>query len=280
MNFSPALLFTLPSGFLYQTCLFLTGLMAGSFLNVVVYRLPIMLKQQRTPDANTFNLCFPSSHCPKCKDAIRFWQNIPLISWLLLRGKCHCCKGHIPVRYPLCELTCALLFLGSSFLFSTPIALLSALLLIWFLLALSLIDISTFLLPDILTLPLMWLGLLLHSLSGSVSLHDALYGAATGYLSLWSLFWSFRILCKKEGMGYGDFKLMAALGAWVGWQPLLYLYILAAMLGLSYSLTRSLLRKTAGEIPFGPCLSLAGALVYISQNSNPFWLMVLLSPIG
>lgn len=270
LNFLTALTFPLPSGFLYSCGIFGLGLIAGSFLNVVVHRLPMMLKQQ----ASTFNLCFPASRCPECKHALSFWENIPLVSWLLLLGQCRHCKLPISVRYPLCELASALLFLGASFLFNTPIILLSALLLTWFLLALSLIDISTYLLPDTLTLPLMWLGLLVNAISGSISLHDALYGAAAGYLSLWCLFWGFRIVCNKEGMGYGDFKLLSALGAWVGWQPLPYLCILAAMLGICYFLARAICLKTSGKLPFGPCLSLAGAVIYISQNNNQFWLMV------
>lgn len=250
------------------------GLIAGSFLNVVVYRLPLMLEHKGQSDKSPFNLCFPASHCPECKHIISLWQNIPLLSWLFLRGKCHFCHICISVRYPITELVCALLFLGASFLFTTPLSLLCSLVLMWFLLALSLIDISTYLLPDILTLPLMWLGLLIHSISGVVTLNDALYGAAVGYLALWSIFWAFRICCKKDGMGYGDFKLLSALGAWVGWQPLPYLCILAAILGISYSIARFLLQKKSGELPFGPCIALAGVMIYISQNNSQFWLMV------
>jgi len=275
LNSSSAITFLFPSNLLLSCSIFIAGLIAGSFLNVVVYRLPIMLKRQAMPDGTSFNLCFPPSHCPRCRQSIRFWQNIPLLSWLLLHGKCHRCHVPIPVRYPLTELSCALLFLGASFFFTTPLALLSSCVLSWFLLALSLIDIRTYLLPDMLTLPLLWLGLIINSISSQgVTLNDALYGAVAGYLALWVLFWWFRIFCKKEGMGYGDFKFLSALGGWVGWQPLPYLCIMAAVLGVSYSVMRSLLNKTSGKIPFGPCLALAGGVVYISQGNIQFWLMI------
>lgn len=249
------------------------GLAAGSFLNVVVYRLPMMLNKHQPEYECQLNLCFPASHCTECKHPLRFWQNIPLLSWLLLQGRCHYCHVKIPLHYPLNELACALLFLGMSLLFDTPFTLISALVLMWFLLALSLIDSSTYLLPDMLTLPLMWLGLLVHSVTSEVTIHDSLYGAVAGYLALWSLYWGFKILSNKEGMGYGDFKLLAALGAWMGWQSLPYLCILAALIGLVFITMRAFVRKKTGKIPFGPCLAIAGAVVYISQESNIFWLM-------
>jgi prepilin signal peptidase PulO-like enzyme (type II secretory pathway) len=165
------------------------------------------------------------------------------------------------------------MFLGLSFLFTMPLSLLSALILFWFLLALSLIDLATYLLPDRLTLPLLWAGLLVHSISGEVTLQDALYGAAAGYMALWLLYWGVKIVSGKEGMGYGDFKLLAALGAWVGWQMLPYLCILAALAGIVFALVRMGVYKMSEQIPFGPCLAMAGALIYISQESNIVWLM-------
>lgn len=273
LNYSSIVDFLSLPNVIYHNIVFAIGLTAGSFLNVVVYRLPLMLNRHRPEDRNQLNLCFPASHCTKCKHPLRFWQNVPLFSWLLLRGRCHYCHVKIPLAYPLSELACALLFLCMSLLFDAPFTLLSALILMWFLLALSLIDSSTYLLPDMLTLPLMWLGLLTHSVAGEVTLHDSLYGAVAGYLALWGLYWGYRILRDKEGMGYGDFKLLAALGAWVGWQSLPYLCILAALIGLSFTLVRVMVRKTTNEIPFGPCLALAGGVVYISQESNVFWLM-------
>lgn len=250
------------------------GLLMGSFLNVVVYRLPLIIDGDCHSPLGSLSLSFPASHCPRCKEPLKYWQNIPVISWLVLRGKCHFCHSPISIKYPLIEILCAVMFWGASSLFPTPLSLFSALLLFWFLLALSLIDLGTLLLPDKLTLPLLWLGLLVHSVSGVVSLQDALYGAVLGYLVLWILYWAIKILTGKEGMGYGDFKLLAALGAWVGWQMLPYLCILAALAGIVLSLSRFALGVTSKHIPFGPCLSLAGAAIYISQESKLVWLML------
>ncbi|TDS93296.1 type 4 prepilin peptidase 1 [Rahnella sp. BIGb0236] len=261
------------SGGFYYTSVAIFGLLLGSFLNVVVYRLPLMIQHDGQQGECGFNLSLPASHCPACKHPLQYWQNIPVLSWLLLRGKCHYCAAPIAKRYPLTEAGCAVMFLGLSFLFTTPLSLLSALLLFWFLLALSLIDLATYLLPDRLTLPLLWAGLLIHSISGEVTLQDALYGAVAGYLVLWVLYWGVKIVSGKEGMGYGDFKLLAALGAWVGWQMLPYLCILAALTGIVFALVRVGLYKMSEQIPFGPCLALAGALVYISQESRTIWLM-------
>ncbi|WP_330985787.1 MULTISPECIES: A24 family peptidase [Enterobacterales] len=263
---------SLPAGF-YHTCITILGLLMGSFLNVVVYRLPLMIQNDDTQSAHNFNLSVPASHCPSCKHSLKYWQNIPLLSWLLLHGKCHYCSVTIPKRYTLTEVGCATMFLGLSFLFTTPLSLVSALLLFWFLLALSLIDLATYLLPDSLTLPLLWTGLLMHSISSEVTLQDAVYGAVAGYLMLWILYWGVKLISGKEGMGYGDFKLLAALGAWMGWQMLPYLCILAAMAGIVFALVRVGRYKMLVQIPFGPCLSLAGALVYISQQSRIIWLM-------
>ena len=263
---------SLPDGF-FHTCVAVLGLLLGSFLNVVVYRLPLMIHNEGQLTGHGFNLSLPASHCPACKHPLKYWQNIPVLSWLLLRGKCQYCAAAISKRYPLTEAGCAAMFLGLSFLFTTPLSLLSALLLFWFLLALSLIDLATYLLPDRLTLPLLWAGLLVHSISGEVTLQDALYGAAAGYMALWLLYWGVKIVSGKEGMGYGDFKLLAALGAWVGWQMLPYLCILAALAGTVFALVRMGLCKMSDQIPFGPCLAMAGALIYISQESKIVWLM-------
>lgn len=262
----------LPDGF-FHTCVAVLGLLLGSFLNVVVYRLPLMIHNEGQLTGHGFNLSLPASHCPACKHPLKYWQNIPVLSWLLLRGKCHYCAAAISIRYPLTEAGCAAMFLGLSFLFTMPLSLLSALILFWFLLALSLIDLATYLLPDRLTLPLLWAGLLVHSISGEVTLQDALYGAAAGYMALWLLYWGVKIVSGKEGMGYGDFKLLAALGAWVGWQMLPYLCILAALAGIVFALVRMGVYKMSEQIPFGPCLAMAGALIYISQESNIVWLM-------
>lgn len=267
------LLSVFPHAFFYGSVT-IFGLLMGSFLNVVVYRLPLIIERPECFIEHRLNLCFPASHCPSCKHPLKYWQNIPLISWLILKGKCHFCHDAISIRYPLVEVFCALMFLGMSLLFITPWGLFSALRLCWLLLALSLIDFSTYLLPDTLTLPLLWSGLLINSFSGEVTLHDAFYGAVAGYLALWCLYWGVKLLSGKEGMGYGDFKLLAALGAWIGWQALPYVCIIAALAGIIFSLGRSAIYKTSGQIPFGPFLALAGAAMYISQESKVVWLML------
>ena len=263
---------SLPGGF-YHGSLAVLGLLMGSFLNVVVYRLPLMILHDEQY-ADNFNLSLPASHCPSCKHPLKSWQNVPVLSWLVLRGRCHYCASAIPKRYPLTEAGCAILFLALSFLFTTPQSLLGALILFWILLALSLIDLATYLLPDRLTLPLLWAGLLFHSVYGEVTLQDALYGAVAGYLALWFLYWGVKLVSGKAGMGSGDFKLLAALGAWVGWQMLPYLCIFAALAGIIFALIRINLFKMPEQTPFGPCLAFAGALIYISQESNTIWLML------
>lgn len=260
-------------GWFFHSCIATFGLLTGSFLNVVVYRIPMAICHPERFTTGSFNLCLPGSHCPRCQHALPCWQNIPLLSWLVLKGRCHYCCGTISVSYPLTEGICAIGFLGLSCVFSTPTTLCAALILFWFLLALSLIDLSTSLLPDSLTLPLLWAGLLIHSFSGNVTLQDALYGAAGGYLSLWFLYWGVKIITGKEGMGYGDFKLLAALGAWVGWQMLPHLCILSALSGIVFALISRRDDKVVKQVPFGPSLASAGFIVYISQQSESVWLM-------
>jgi leader peptidase (prepilin peptidase)/N-methyltransferase len=263
----------LSQGWLFHSCVTLLGLLAGSFLNVVVYRLPKVIGRAGGKTKDTFNLCFPASHCPSCKHALRYWQNIPLLSWVILQGRCHYCHGAISPSYPLTEGFCAAGFLALSFMLPGPATLFATLILFWFLLALSLIDLATYLLPDSLTLPLLWIGLLVHSLMGKVPLQDAVYGAAAGYLSLWLLYWGVKAITGKEGMGYGDFKLLAALGAWVGWQMLPNLCILAALTGMVFVLVSEGRNQITKQIPFGPSLASAGLLVYVSQQSESVWLM-------
>ncbi|AGH43569.1 prepilin peptidase [Paraglaciecola psychrophila 170] len=221
---------------------FIVSLMVGSFLNVVIYRLPVMMERawkadvaeytasqtQAAPATDSshsskeapFNLAKPDSTCPKCQHKIRAWENIPFISWLLLRGKCSQCKNPISMRYPLVELATGLLSTLVAWHFGFGLAGFAAVIATWLLIAMTFIDLDTMLLPDQLTLSLLWLGLLMSIESPFVSSQDALIGAAAGYLSLWSLYWAFKLLTGKEGMGYGDFKLLAAIGAWVGWQHL------------------------------------------------------------
>ena len=261
------------------------GLLVGSFLNVVIHRVPIMLERswrreclaldgKEPPAEAPYNLIHPRSACPGCKAPIGALQNIPVISWLALRGRCAGCRRPIGVRYPVVELATAAMSGLVAWRFGASWSTGAALVLTWFLIALAVIDIDTQLLPDSMTLPLLWLGLLLPLLLPitdqrlPVDLRTAVIGAAAGYLSLWSVYHLFKLLTGKEGMGYGDFKLLAALGAWLGWQMLLPIIIGAAGVGAIVGLTSLLLGKRGKGVPmaFGPYLAAAG------------WLMLLCGP--
>jgi leader peptidase (prepilin peptidase) / N-methyltransferase len=278
---------------LFAGSVFFLGLIVGSFLNVVIYRLPIMLERdwrsqaaevlagaapatESTPAAPRFSLITPGSACPNCKAPIKPWQNIPVVSWLLLRGRCAACRTRISPRYPAVELATGILsaWAGWHFGFGAPAA--CALLLTWALIALTGIDIDHQLLPDSITLPLMWAGLLAAVVLGPkmgstlpVSAQEALIGAMAGYVSLWLVFHAFRLITGKEGMGYGDFKLFAALGAWLGWKLLPLIILLSAasgaLLGIAMILLRG--RDRAAPIPFGPYLAAAGWLAMMYGNS-------------
>ncbi|MBT0585540.1 prepilin peptidase [Alteromonas oceanisediminis] len=261
---------------------FVISLMVGSFLNVVIYRLPIMMEKSwqreyqsyfsqattqhaeepQTASVEPFNLVKPDSTCPACGHRIRAWENIPVVSWLLLRGKCTSCQTRISLRYPLVELTTALLSVWVAVHFGYGSAALCAIVLTWLLIAMTGIDIDKMLLPDELTLPLLWFGLLISLDSVFVSPAEAIIGAAAGYLSLWSVYWSFKLLTGKEGMGYGDFKLLAALGAFTGWQGLPIIVILSSLVGAIVGISLIALRKNDATqaIPFGPYLAVAGWL--------------------
>ncbi|MFI8691156.1 prepilin peptidase [Stutzerimonas kunmingensis] len=250
----------------------LLGLLIGSFLNVVIYRLPIMMQREwraqaleylecpPEPVRERFNLLLPSSRCPHCDHQIRSWENIPLVSWLALRGKCSSCRAPISSRYPLVELACGLLsgYVAWHFGFTWQAG--AMLVLTWGLVAMSMIDIDHQLLPDSLVLPLLWLGLILNSFGLFVSLESALWGAVAGYLSLWSVYWLFKLVTGKEGMGYGDFKLLAMLGAWGGWQVLPLTILLSSVVGavLGTILLRVQRAESSTPIPFGPYLAIAG----------------------
>lgn len=250
----------------------LLGLLVGSFLNVVIYRLPVMMqrdwrKQAREilelpeePERGTFNLVLPNSCCPNCGHQIRPWENIPVLSYLFLRGKCAGCKAPISKRYPLIELACGLLSGYVAFHFGFGWQAAGMLLLTWGLLAMSMIDCDHQLLPDALVLPLLWLGLIANQFGLFTSLEDALWGAIAGYLSLWSVYWLFKLLTGKEGMGYGDFKLLAMLGAWGGWQVLPLTILLSSLVGavLGVIMLRLRNQETSTPIPFGPYLAIAG----------------------
>ena len=240
-----------------------------------------MLALPSTPPeatGETFNLAFPPSRCPACSASIKWYQNIPLVSWLALRGKCASCGVAISKRYPAVELICGLLAWLCAVQFGVSIWMVAALGLSLTLVALTLIDFDTFLLPDNITLPLTWAGVLLALLAVSpVSLEEAVIGAMVGYLSLWSLYWLFKLLTGREGMGYGDFKLTAALGAWLGWQALPMVLLISALVGLvvGVPLTKFAKGKTEHGIPFGPYLAIAGIICLLFGNSIAPYLLAI-----
>jgi leader peptidase (prepilin peptidase)/N-methyltransferase len=250
----------------------LIGLVVGSFLNVVILRMPKMLEQQWhrdcmelqgesvTVDEKPFNLNHPPSHCPGCGHRIKPWENIPILSWILLNGRCSNCAKPISPRYPIVEALTAVVSIIVALHFGITWEALAALLLSWSLIALSLIDFDVQLLPDSITLPFLWLGMLLSLFGLFTDAHSAIIGAILGYLSLWSVYQVFKRLTGKEGMGYGDFKLLAMLGAWLGWQYLPQIIMLSALVGAIVGLSLILLRGHDKNIPipFGPYLAAAG----------------------
>ncbi|MES2950616.1 MAG: A24 family peptidase [Pseudomonadota bacterium] len=248
------------------------GLLIGSFLNVVIHRIPKMLERQwadecaemsgQTPaPGETFNLVLPGSRCPHCGHTIRWYENVPVVSYLFLRGGCSACKAPIGIRYPIVEIATSALFFFCAWRWGASVPGLLWCTFSATLLALALIDWDTTLLPDDLTLPLLWLGLIAAAMQWTpISLNAALWGAVAGYLSLWSVYWAFKLITGKEGMGYGDFKLYAALGAWFGWQALIPIILLAsvigAIVGIAMKFTTGL--REGGYVPFGPFLAGAG----------------------
>lgn len=270
----------------FVVCALVLGLLVGSFLNVVVYRLPKMMLQDwkaqarevlelpAEPKPETFNLLLPHSRCPHCAHRIRTWENLPVVSYLFLGGKCSSCKAPISKRYPLVELVCGLLsaFVAWHFGFGWQAA--GVLVLSWGLLSMSLIDADHQLLPDVIVLPLLWLGLIVNAFGLFASLTDALWGAVFGYLVLWAVFWLFKLVTGKEGMGYGDFKLLAMLGAWGGWQILPLTILLSSFVGAVLGLILLRLRnvETSTPIPFGPYLAIAGwiALLWGDQITTSY----------
>ncbi|MFC3396270.1 prepilin peptidase [Brenneria rubrifaciens] len=266
-----------PAGWL--GALALTGLMVGSFLNVVIYRLPIMLERRWQREARAqlglplsvdeprYNLWWPPSGCPHCQHAIAVRDNIPVLSWLLLRGRSRCCQQSVSAQYPLIETLTVLIFMTAGLLWPPGMALGGALILLSFLLMLAAIDTKTLLLPDVLTLPLLWLGLIFNLSGTFVSLGDAVIGAVAGYLSLWLLYWGFKLLSGKDALGYGDFKLLAALGGWLGWRALPNLVLIAALSGLVITMVWRWARRENAEHPlaFGPWLA-AGGVISVVLN--------------
>jgi leader peptidase (prepilin peptidase)/N-methyltransferase len=261
---------------LFGVFLFVLGLLVGSFLNVVIYRTPKIMEQQfrqecqlldapvdaPLPQTTRYNLVVPRSACPSCGHAISALENIPVLSYLFLKGRCRGCKIAISPRYPLVELLCATLTTLAGLHFGVSIAAVGAILLTWFLVALVFIDADTYLLPDSITLPLLWLGLFFNLNHAFVPLDQAVIGAIAGYLILWSIYWLFKLLTGKEGMGYGDFKLLAALGAWFGWQALPSVILLSSISGAVIGIALAVLAKRGmgKPMPFGPYLGIAGWL--------------------
>ncbi len=265
------------------------GLIVGSFLNVVIGRMPVMMQRQwqrecagvndlPEPKFDTFNISTPGSHCPKCKHAIKWYDNIPVISWLLLRAKCRHCNAPISPRYPAIEILTGVTFASLAWFYGAGWSALFYMIFAALLIVMFFIDYDHMLLPDQLTYFTLWLGLFMAWLGGPVSLPDAVIGAIAGYLSLWSIFWAFKLLTGKEGMGYGDFKLLAAFGAWAGYQMLPVIVLAAAFSGAVIGITLQLVkRKAQGQpIPFGPFLICGGviAMLWGEQLLNWYWGLV------
>jgi leader peptidase (prepilin peptidase)/N-methyltransferase len=265
---------TIPA-LLYATAGFV-GLCVGSFLNVVIHRLPRMMEAQWRAEcaalaaesggapaeapAEAYNLFRPASRCPSCGSGIRPWHNVPVFGWLWLRGRCASCRAPISMRYPAVELAAGAAAVLMAWRFGATGAAAAAMVFAWALLALTFIDLDTQLLPDDITLPLLWLGLVANAWGAFTDLRSAVFGAIAGYLLLWLVYWGFRLLAKKEGMGYGDFKLLAALGAWTGWQVLPFIVLVSAGTGAVIG-GLVLWRSKSGSdtrIPFGPYLALGG----------------------
>ncbi len=288
------------NSWLFSAIAFVFAAVIGSFLNVVIHRFPVMMKREWQQECNQYlneyhqaliapisnkleraiddypqkyNLIVPGSACPKCKTNIKPWHNLPVIGWLMLRGKCASCRTAISARYPVIELLTglAVAFLALHFGPTWQFALATLLTLV--LIALTGIDLDEMLLPDQLTLPLLWLGLLINLNSTFTSPTDALIGAAAGYMSLWSVFWVFKLLTGKEGMGYGDFKLLAVFGAWFGWQLLPLIILLSSIVGAVVGIMLIISKKInqGSPIPFGPYIALAGWIAMIWGNDINTW---------
>jgi leader peptidase (prepilin peptidase) / N-methyltransferase len=261
----------------------LVGLVVGSFLNVVIHRLPKMLerdwdgqaadlleektlvevaKKLRVGNAQRYNLMTPASNCPHCGHKIRAYENMPIVSYVFLRGRCASCKSPINIRYPIVEAISGILSAYIGWRFGLTLAMAGALIFAWALIALTAIDIDTQLLPDDITLPLLWLGLLVNLNNGFTPLSSAVIGAIAGYLSLWAVYWLFKLTTGKEGMGYGDFKLLGAIGAWLGWKMLAIVILLSSLVGAVVGIALIVFTRHGRNtpIPFGPYLAAAGLI--------------------
>jgi len=258
---------------LFVTIAGLVGLLVGSFLNVVIHRLPKMMERDwqmqcaeltasKVPDEAPYNLFTPRSACPHCNHKIGALENIPVISYLLLHGKCKGCRASISIRYPIIETVSGALSAFAAWHFGFGLAALAAILFVWALISLTCIDLDTQLLPDCITLPLLWLGLLFNLSNTFTGISNAVVGAISGYLVLWAVYWMFKLFTGKEGMGFGDFKLLAAIGAWLGWQMLPLVILLSSVVGAAVGITLIVAVKHGRDIPipFGPYLA-GGSLI-------------------
>jgi len=287
------------SSYAFITTCAVLGLMVGSFLNVVIHRLPKMMElgwqhqcaelngdvsleqTEKTSTAPVYNLITPRSACPHCNHLISAWENIPIVSYLLLRGRCRGCSATISPRYPIIEAISGSLCAYAAWHFGFGWAAVGAILLIWALLTLTAIDFDTQLLPDDITLPLLWTGLLFNISGVYTSLHNAVLGAVIGYLALWSVYWLFKLVTGKEGMGYGDFKLLAALGAWMGWEMLPLIILLSSLVGAIVGITLMIVLKHGRNIPipFGPYLAGGGLIaLFWGQTLTQEYLQLLSAP--
>ncbi len=270
------ILFAPPSSLLPAVVAGIFGLLVGSFLNVVIHRVPKMMQRESDnyvasesgkplPHQDRYNLMVPRSACPQCGHQITALENVPVVSYALLGGKCKACKTPISLRYPVVELLSGALSALLVWRFGSGLAGLATLVFVWLLIAMSFIDLDTQLLPDDLTLPLLWLGLLINLDGTFVPLQEAVIGAAAGYLSLWSIYWLFKLVTGKEGMGHGDFKLLAALGAWLGWKMLPVIILLSSAVGAMVGIGLIVLARRGRDIPipFGPYLAAAGLLALL-----------------
>ncbi|HXU41826.1 MAG TPA: A24 family peptidase [Burkholderiales bacterium] len=266
----------------------LFGLCVGSFLNVVIHRLPKMLERewraecaslagQELPKAEPYNLIVPRSRCPSCGHRIGALENVPLVSWAWLRGKCSSCKARISAKYPVVELLAGIAAAYSAWRFGASLAALGATVFLWFTIALAAIDQETGLLPDDLTLPLIWIGLLLNLWGTFVPLQDAVIGAVAGYLSLWLVYWLFKLLTGKEGMGFGDFKMYAAVGAFLGWKMLPLVILLSSLVGLAFGAAQMFAARGRYEggfrFHFGPYIAIAGVIALYWGEAMMRWYM-------
>ena len=293
--FEQTLVFFHQSPTAFNIFIVILSLIIGSFLNVVIYRLPKMMHNNWYLECREFladevknitpkkitelTLSKPDSTCPKCQHKIRFYENVPVISWLFLKGKCSQCKNSISIRYPLVEATTALLSLVIANQYGVSVETLLLLILTWGLICLTLIDFDHMLLPDQIVMPLLWLGLLVNITGTFVPLSDAVIGAAVGYMSLFSVFWLFKLLTGKEGMGYGDFKLFALFGAWLGWQLLPILILMASVVGAIVGISLMLFKNHTREqaIPFGPYLAIAGWITLLWGDGIWSWYIIQIS---